>query len=246
MATGKFVGYYRVSTRRQGESGLGLEAQKETISCYLNGGNWELIGEFTEIESGKKDDRPELSKALQLCRITGATLIIAKLDRLARNVAFISRLMEGGVDFIACDFPQANRLTVHIIAAVAEHEREMISKRTREALAAKKARGERLGTPGNITPAVRAAAQVKAKYARMEKADRFALQVGPVAAELRAEGKGLRMIATAMNGRNILTPRGKAGTWTQTAVKNLLTRLDRLTMSIAVAAPQEHPPIMAR
>ena len=121
------VAYYRVSTDHQGKSGLGLEAQREAVQSYLNGGSWRLAAEVTEVESGKRNDRPELDRALGLCRLYGATLVVAKLDRLARNVAFISKLMESGVDFVAVDFPQANRLTVHILAAVAEHEAEMIS-----------------------------------------------------------------------------------------------------------------------
>src|SRR3954466_11391511 len=141
VASGKWVAYYRVSTAKQGASGLGLEAQREAVAGYLNGGNWQLAAEFTEVESGRKNDRPELAKALAMCRRIGATLIIAKLDRLARNVAFVSNLMESGVEFVAADFPQANRLTIHILAAVAEHEREMISARTKAALAAAKARG---------------------------------------------------------------------------------------------------------
>ena len=145
MAKGRFVAYYRVSTEKQGRSGLGLEAQQEAVRTHLNGGNWHLAAEVVEIESGKRNDRPKLAEALRLCRLHGATLIIAKLDRLARNVAFISNLMESGVEFTAVDFPQANRLTVHILAAVAEHEREMISKRTKDALAAAKARGVKLG-----------------------------------------------------------------------------------------------------
>jgi DNA invertase Pin-like site-specific DNA recombinase len=128
MATGRFVAYLRVSTQRQGASGLGLDAQHKAIADYLNGGNWQLVAEHVEVESGRRDDRPELAKALAACRVHGATLIIAKLDRLARNVAFISNLMAAGVEFVAVDFPQANRLTVHILAAVAEHEREMISR----------------------------------------------------------------------------------------------------------------------
>ena len=127
MAVGRFVAYYRVSTDRQGKSGLGLEAQREAVQSYLNGGSWTLAAEVTEVESGKRNDRPELDRALGLCRLYGATLVVAKLDRLARNVAFISKLMESGVDFVAVDFPQANRLTVHILAAVAEHEAAMIS-----------------------------------------------------------------------------------------------------------------------
>src|SRR3984957_8652452 len=147
MTNGKFVAYYRVSTAKQGASGLGLEAQQDSVRTYLNGGRWKMVDELTEIESGKRNDRPALARALALCRIHKATLIIAKLDRLARNVNFISNLMESGVEFTAVDFPQANRLTVHILAAVAEHEAAMISSRTKAALAAAKARGTRLGNP---------------------------------------------------------------------------------------------------
>src|ERR1700722_1865860 len=149
MANGKFVAYYRVSTAKQGASGLGLEAQQESVRSYLNGGRWKMVVEVTEIESGKRNDRPALTRALSLCRIHKATLIIAKLDRLARNVNFISNLMESGVEFTAVDFPQANRLTVHILAAVAEHEAAMISARTKAALQAARARGVRLGTPNH-------------------------------------------------------------------------------------------------
>jgi DNA invertase Pin-like site-specific DNA recombinase len=127
MAIGRFVAYYRVSTDQQGRSGLGLEAQREAVQRYLDGGSWSLADEVTEVESGRRTDRPELDRALGLCRLYGATLVVAKLDRLARNVAFISKLMESGVDFVAVDLPQANRFTIHILAAVAEHEREMIS-----------------------------------------------------------------------------------------------------------------------
>lgn len=149
MATEKFISYCRVSTVKQGASGLGLEAQQATIARYLNGGSWELLDEFVEIESGKKDDRPELAKALHHCRMTGATLVIAKLDRLSRDLHFISSLQKAGVEFVACDMPSANKFTVHIFAALAEHEREMISQRTKAALAALKARGVKLGKPGN-------------------------------------------------------------------------------------------------
>ena len=145
MAEGKFIAYYRVSTKRQGRSGLGLEAQEAAVRDFLNGGNWQLVKEFTEIESGKRTDRPQLEKAFRACRVYGAKLIIAKLDRLARNVAFISNLMESGVEFEAVDFPQANRLTIHIMAAMAEHEAKMISDRTKAALAAAKRRGVKLG-----------------------------------------------------------------------------------------------------
>src|ERR671910_1459190 len=122
MAEGRFVSYLRVSTDRQGRSGLGLEAQRKAVDEYLNGGNWHLAAEVVEIESGKRNDRPKLAEALRLCRLHGAVLIIAKLDRLARNVAFISNLMESGAEFVAADMPAVNGLTVHILAAVAEEE----------------------------------------------------------------------------------------------------------------------------
>src|ERR1700684_861749 len=141
MANGKFVAYCRVSTAKQGASGLGLEAQQEAVRSYLNGGRWKMVDEVTEVESGKRNDRPALAGAFFPCRISKRTLIIAKLDRLARNVNFISNLMESGVEFTAVDFPQANRLTVHILAAVAEHEAAMISTRTKAALQAARARG---------------------------------------------------------------------------------------------------------
>src|ERR1700722_8536094 len=163
MTNGKFVAYYRVSTAKQGASGLGLEAQQDSVRTYLNGGRWKMVDELTEIESGKRNDRPALARALALCRIHKATLIIAKLDRLARNVNFISNLMESGVEFTAVDFPQANRLTVHILAAVAEHEAAMISARTKAALQAAKARGVVLGgNRGNIAVLASVGAKVSA------------------------------------------------------------------------------------
>ena len=143
--TGKFVVYYRVSTQKQGRSGLGLEAQREAVLNYLNGGNWSIAAEFTEVESGKRSDRPEFAKALAACRLLRATLVIAKLDRLARKVHFVSSLMESGVEFVAADNPHANKLTIHILVAMAEHEAEMISDRTKKALAAAKKRGTVLG-----------------------------------------------------------------------------------------------------
>ena len=144
---GKFVAYFRVSTDRQGKSGLGLEAQRKSVLDYLDGGRWELVAEFTEVESGKHNDRPELEKALAACKKQRAKLVIAKLDRLSRNLAFIATLMDSGVEFVAVDNPHANKLTVHILAAVAQHEREIISARTSAALKAAKARGKRLGNP---------------------------------------------------------------------------------------------------
>jgi len=144
---GKFIAYFRVNTDRQGKSGLGLAARREAVMSYLDGGRWALVDEFTEIESGKRNDRPELEKALAACKRQKAKLVIAKLDRLSRNLAFIAALMDSGVEFVAVDNPHATKLTVHILAAVAQHEREIISARTSAALQAAKARGKRLGNP---------------------------------------------------------------------------------------------------
>jgi DNA invertase Pin-like site-specific DNA recombinase len=186
MAVGRFVAYYRVSTDQQGRSGLGLEAQREAVRSYLNGGNWTLADEVTEVESGKRNDRPELDRALGLCRLYGATLVVAKLDRLARNVAFISKLMESGVDFEAVDFPQANRLTIHILAVVAEHEAAMISQRTKAALAAAKARGVKPGNPANLRNRIDGSA--KGNAAKAARADKRTADLLPVIAPLKAGG----------------------------------------------------------
>ena len=216
MTQGKFVAYYRVSTERQGQSGLGLEAQESAVLEYLNGGGWQLVGRFVEVESGKRNDRPELARALATCRRLGATLVIAKLDRLARNVAFVANLMESGVEFVACDFPQANPLTIHILAAVAEHEREMISQRTKAALAAAKARGVRLGNP-NITAEVQAKGAVAGLAARQRKAATRAADLQPIIAKIKAAGTtSLRAIAAELAARGIPAPRG--GRWSATAV----------------------------
>ena len=149
-SNGRYIAYYRVSTERQGQSGLGLEAQQAAVEQHLAGGDWTLIESYTEIESGKRNDRPELAKAIAACKRNKATLVIAKLDRLARNVAFVANLIESGVSFLAVDNPHATKLLVHMLAAFAEHERDLISQRTRDALAAAKARGVELGKHGKI------------------------------------------------------------------------------------------------
>ena len=188
MAQGKFISYLRVSTDKQGRSGLGLEAQREAVAGYLNGGSWHLVNEFVEIESGRKDERPQLAAALAACRRHKATLVIAKLDRLSRKVSFISAVMDSGVDFVAVDQPHATRLTLHILAAVAEHEREMISARTKAALAAAKRRGRKLGwsIPSRRDEQVDAAAKGAASNAG--KADDFAGNVLPIIQAVRASG----------------------------------------------------------
>jgi DNA invertase Pin-like site-specific DNA recombinase len=227
VAHGKFIAYYRVSTARQGRSGLGLEAQRKAVADHLNGGAWELVAEFTEVESGKRNDRPELARALDLCRKQKATLVIAKLDRLARNVHFISGLMQSGVDFVAVDMPQANRLTVHILAAVAEHERDMIAARTKAALAAAKARGKLLGWANRAHPArsKERQAQAAAQGAAINrtKADRFAANVLPIVRQIKDAGiDTLDGIASALNARGVATARG--GAWYPATVRNLLAR----------------------
>ncbi len=209
MANGNFVSYLRVSTARQGASSLGLDAQRKAVADYLNGGSWNLIAEVVEVESGKRNDRPKLQEALRLCRLHGATLIIAKLDRLARNVAFVSNLMESGVEFTAVDFPQANRLTVHILAAVAEHEAAMISARTKAALAAAKARGVRLGGDRGHLAAVAKQGSELGVRAIKAKADTTADLIVPTIRELQAEGYSLRQIAAELTRRGIDTPRSE-------------------------------------
>lgn len=223
MAAGVFVSYLRVSTDRQGRSGLGLEAQREAVTVYLNGGTWKLAAEVVEVESGKRADRPKLAEALRLCRLHGATLIIAKMDRLARNVAFVSNLMESGVEFTACDFPQANRLTVHILAAVAEHEAKAISDRTKAALAAAKRRGRVLGgwRGATITPEARIIGQ----QAIQARTNSRAADLAPVIAQLRVEGvTSLNGIARALSEKGIPTARGKSE-WTPVQVARVLERV---------------------
>jgi DNA invertase Pin-like site-specific DNA recombinase len=187
--------------------------------AYLNGGSWSLAAEFTEVESGKNDDRPELAKAMNLCRLTGATLVIAKLDRLSRDAHFLLGLEKAGVDFVAADMPTANRLTVTIMAAVAEAERKMISDRTKAALAAAKARGTKLGG-WRGGPVVNSETGRKAI---VEAADGFAAQVGPTIREMHGSGTSLHRIAATLTERGIRTARG--GVWTAKAVSNVLARL---------------------
>lgn len=221
MASGRFVTYLRVSTQRQGRSGLGLEAQRQAVKGYLNGGNWSLVQEVIEVESGKRNDRPELARALALCRIHNAKLLIAKLDRLARNVAFIANLMESGVEFEAVDLPQANRLTVHIMAAMAEHEAAAISARTKAALAAAKARGTKLGGYRWEIGTVAAKGNAESVRVRSAKAAKRAMDLRPVINDIQSGGAtSLHQIAAALNARGIKTARGHA--WSAVQVQRVL------------------------
>jgi DNA invertase Pin-like site-specific DNA recombinase len=210
---GKFVSYLRVSTDRQGKSGLGLEAQRSAVDDYLNGGRWELVKEFVEVESGKRNDRPQLAEALRVCKQKKAKLVIAKLDRLARNVHFISGLLESGVEFIACDMPAANKLTIHILAAVAEAEAEAISARTKAALAkSEKKLGGRRVSAGRwrvIGDNLRAE--------RSKLAAEFAAAIRPTIEEIKEQGHTTtRAIAEELNKRKFAAPRG--GEWSATQV----------------------------
>jgi len=224
---GRFVAYYRVSTHRQGRSGLGLEAQQQAVHEYLDGGRWKLLAEFTEVESGRGNDRPQLNAALSACRLHRATLIVAKLERLSRNAAFLLALRDSGVDFVAANMPEANRLTVGVLAVVAEHEREQISARTKGALAAARARGVRLGTPENLTAADRQRGSVLAAEARRRRAAQRALDVSPTIRELQAGGvRSLRKLGVALDERAIPAPHG--GRWSAAQVRRLLRRLDAL------------------
>lgn len=200
---GKFVAYYRVSTNQQKESGLGLQAQKFAIATYLNGGNWKLLKEFEETESGKRKDRPELLAAIAFCVKTKAILLIAKLDRLARNAAFLLNLVESGVQFVAVDMPNANKLTVGIMALVAEQESDAISARTKAALQAAKARGVRLGSP-NPFASIKAHVEAKKDQARA-----FAEKMRPVIDEVWERELSLRQLANELNQRGYRTPTGK-------------------------------------
>lgn len=224
----RYVSYYRVSTTRQGESGLGLDAQRAAVTAFVNG-HGELAGEYTEIESGKRADRPQLAKALAHAKRCRATLVIAKLDRLARNVAFVSSLMEAHVDFVACDNPHANRLTVHILAAVAEDEARRISERTKAALAAYKARGGLLGSRHPRGRAIGPEASRKGQHAgtarNRERAQAAYADLLPLMAELRQAGRSYREIGRELGRRGQTTRTGKA--WNGVQVRRVLARAEK-------------------
>ena len=222
----RVVAYYRVSTEAQGRSGLGLEAQREAVAGLCKQRGWEIIAEFTEVESGKRNDRPQLSAALKRAKVTGARLVIAKLDRLSRNVAFLAALQESGAKFTAADMPEADEFTVHILAAVAQRERKLTSERTKAALAAAKARGVKLGNPNGAAPIRRACKGTSAalQAVRRNAAGR-ASEYAEIVADVRSSGAtSLPAIAKELNQRGIVTARG--GKWHPSSVRNLLNRLD--------------------
>jgi DNA invertase Pin-like site-specific DNA recombinase len=216
--SGRWIAYYRVSTERQGDSGLGLDAQRKLVNDYLNGGSWTLAAEFTEVESGKRsDNRPQLVAALAMAKKLRAKLIVANLSRLSRNVSFISALMDSGVEFVAADMPHANKMALQVLAVFAEYERDQISERTRRALAQAKARGVKLGGPKQ-----REASKLGVE-ANKNNADRFAANVIPIIKEIRASGvTTLRGVARALNARGVQSARGAP--WSPEAVNNILKR----------------------
>lgn len=228
MGKGRFVSYLRVSTDRQGRSGLGLDAQRKAVSDYLNGGDWELIAEVIEVESGGNNDRPQLQAAIEKCRAYGARLVVAKIDRLTRDAAFLLNLRDAGIDFVAADMPDANRLTVGIMALVAEQEREAISQRTKAALAAAKARGVQLGAYRDGQFVGRAGTREDAQRAtqgRTRQANAFARDIQPALRDADPDGTAsLSAIAKRFNDKGVPTPSGR-GEWTPMAVSRLKARL---------------------
>jgi DNA invertase Pin-like site-specific DNA recombinase len=220
---GKFVSYLRVSTQRQGESGLGLEAQRAAVEGWLNGGRWQLVKEFVEVESGKRaDNRPALALAFDACRAFNAKLVISRLDRLSRDAHFLLGLEQAGVEFIAVDMPHANRLTVGIMALVAEEERRAISARTKAALAAAKVRGTKLGKPKG-TPVPRSdVGRINGSKASAANANAFAERMRPVFDELA--GLSASAAARELAERGYATARG--GKWSPLLVIRTRARLE--------------------
>lgn len=213
-----YVGYYRVSTQAQGRSGLGLESQRMLVASFLDSAGGHLVAEFSEIESGVSRDRRELQRALECCRASRSVLVIARLDRLARSLHFISKLIESGVEFVAADMPAANKFTLQIMGAMAEYERDLISQRTKSALSAAKARGIKLGNPF-----LSEAARLGAIRSR-ELADSFAERLRPIiSAHLSAEVGTYASLARALNLMGIPTQRGK--TWTTAGVCSIVRRI---------------------
>lgn len=211
----KFVSYYRVSTDKQGLQGNGIESQKQAVARYLTSLDCELIGTFEEVESGANNKRPQLAAAIQLAKSKRAVLVIAKLDRLSRNAAFLLQLQDSGIDFVACDMPNADKLSIGIIALLAQRERQLISERTKAGLAVAKQRGAKLGNPQAAKAWTQAVSVIKARKAAFAEAARKSIQ------EIQSTGVySLTRIADCLNKRGEKTPRG--GKWTATAVKRVI------------------------
>lgn len=215
--------YLRVSSQKQGIAGLGIESQRAAVEGYAHGGGHRIVAEYVEVESGKRNDRPKLVEALTACRLHRATLCIAKLDRLSRSVGFISRLQDGDVDFVACDAPYANRFMINLFAAIAEHEREMISERTKAALAAAKARGVRLGNPNGAAALLAGCREAAARsaFVRTQRAEDRYKNTAPLIRELQESGvKVLSHLAKELNQRGVPSPSG--GQWYKEQVRRMI------------------------
>lgn len=223
----RVAAYYRVSTDKQGRSALGLDAQRQSVRALCEARGWEIVSEFTEVESGKRNDRPQLNAALDHARLTGAKLVVAKLDRLSRDAAFTLQLRNSGVDFTCADNPDVNRLTIGLLAVINEDERERISERTKAALAAAKARGVRLGNPNGAEALRKAGKGNQASVAAIQSnAQRFAEGLRETIKTIRETGgSSLPAIAKQLNDKHMRTARG--GRWHASSVRNLLQRLDR-------------------
>ena len=220
-----FVTYHRVSTQRQGKSGLGLDAQRAAVRSYLDSNNGLELASFTEVESGKVNERPQLAAALRRCRQTRATLLVAKLDRLSRNAAFLLSLRDAGVRFVAADMPDMNETVVGVMAVIAQHERQAISDRTKAALAAAKRRGVKLGNPDLKAGTKATAARSPHRPLQLVATSR-AEELRDVVTEARAQGcVSLRQLAEHLNGLGVQTPRG--GSWAAASVSRLLVQLGR-------------------
>lgn len=219
----RFVAYYRVSTQKQGKSGLGLEAQRKMVADFVALNHADLVAEYTEVESGKKADRPELVAAIRHADLVGGQLLVGKLDRLSRDLHFILSLQKSRVDFAVCDLPSCDSFTINIYGALAQREREMIASRTKAGLAAAKARGVKLGT-NNLKPEMVHEASAKGVVTIKQNASDFASKVRPVIEAMQGQGMSLRAIAGELESLGVKTARG--GKWTPTAVKNVLGRIN--------------------
>jgi DNA invertase Pin-like site-specific DNA recombinase len=220
MTDRPFVVYYRVSTRQQKRSGLGLLAQQDSARRYIKANPGRLLAEVTEIESGRSRDRPQLKEALRVCRVYNAKLVIARLDRLARSVTMIAELLESDVDFIAADMPLANRFTIHILAAVAEYEARLISDRTKAAFAAAKARGRKFGNPKPETRRFSDAARKARVRAERERSKKRALDFAPLLCQLRDQGQTINEIAQRLTALGAPRPRGGTA-WGHNTVRRM-------------------------
>jgi len=240
MTSRKFVSYLRVSTEKQARSGLGLDAQRGAVEQFLNGGRWLLLKEFVEVEGGRRTDRPQLTKALNLCKVAGAELVIAKLDRLSRDAHFLLGLQKAGVPFAAADMPEANEMVVGIMAVVAQAEHKIVSERTKAALQAAKKRGVKLGNP-NGARHLQGLGNAPAIEAVHQNAIAKAGDLRPLVEDIRSHGvSSLRAIAEELNRRGILTAR--SAKWHATSVARLLERLGADAGTLNNALLSQLPP----